>query len=141
MAWARRQPALEARLRKGDDAGARVRLVQLDRLAPVGDAAEGVDDAGLAPLVVDDADVRAGRDRRQRPQPAAEDQTAHAADRQAEQAAPRQRRAASVRRRRSTGSGSPAARASRSAAQRRSRASGGAVGAGRAAAPRSLNFA
>ncbi len=60
-------------------------LVQLDWLAPVRDGSECVEETGLAPLVVDDADVGPSLDGRRRSQAAAEDGPAHGADREPEQ--------------------------------------------------------
>ena len=85
--------------RERDPRCAGVALVEVDRRPPAGQRAERVDDPGLAPLVVHDADVRAGVDRRRRAEPAPEREATERPDRQPEQTASREDGPAEPRRR------------------------------------------
>ena len=88
--WPRFNAVGDCDCRERDPRRPGVALVEVDRRAPARQRAERIDDPGLAPLVVHDADVRARVDGRRRAEPASEREAAERPDRQPEETATRE---------------------------------------------------
>ncbi|MBA3307863.1 MAG: hypothetical protein H0T04_04165 [Chloroflexi bacterium] len=82
------KPAFERWDGKPHERPTGVLLVERRLLAPVRDAAQDIDDAGLAPLVVDDADVGPLRDLRRGPKAATQCPAAHGSGTQTQETTP-----------------------------------------------------